>query len=83
MNSSTWLGCCPDTRLGTVAAIAPTMTNLTISKLSTTALITRLHTLETRGRFARGEEAMRLHAEWHAVRRELDSRPTDAVLAAL
>lgn len=56
---------------------------MNLKTLSTTALISRLHTLEAAGRYARDLEALRLYAEWRHVRDELDSRPTDAVLEAL
>lgn len=59
------------------------MTNL--STLSTSALLTRLQTLETAARYngARHVSSERLEAEWRATRDELDSRPTCEVLAAL
>jgi hypothetical protein len=53
------------------------------TKFSTTALVTKLDRLEALNRYTRGAEQLRTASEWLAVRRELDSRPTDAVLAAL
>jgi hypothetical protein len=57
------------------------MTDLT--KLSTTALVTKLERLEALNRYTRGAEQLRTASEWLEVRRELDSRPSDAVLTAL
>jgi hypothetical protein len=53
------------------------------TKISTTALVTKLARLEALSRYARGPEQLRVAAEWHAVRRELDSRSTDRVLSSL
>lgn len=46
-------------------------------------LVTRLAYLELAARAARGRQADQLAREWSAIRDELDSRPTEEVLAAL
>lgn len=60
---------------------------MNLSNLSTTTLITRLETIETAirvtGRYSGGRDTtVDLAARWEAVRRELDSRPLDELLAA-
>jgi hypothetical protein len=76
-------------RLGIPRAVVSGMTATNLSGLtdlstySTTALLACLDRLESAVRLTRGSEADELCDAWLAVRRELDSRPTDAVLASL
>lgn len=59
------------------------MTDPTLTAKSTTALVSRLTQLEAAARHARQHELASLNEEYNAIRAELNSRPTDQLLATL